>query len=550
MRTALLALLLAPAAALAQSTTFTLTAAEATGTPPQIYVGKSNCATELLHFSWDVSVGHPTTAEEVDIVRARSASTCNSTSVTDPDKDEIAPSQSETGTETVAAKDMILDADGGLPGGCDNTDRGSANPYTTFYCVQLKSTSAISGSQVVSQAIPVNFATAPPTPPAALVVEPGDQHLRIDWSPGNTSENIAYYDVHVLAPGDVLDTSKYADRVNQQTNADVSHTDEGAPLQNELPDGGGVPYQVSVIATDVYGNVSATSQPVTATPVAVLDFYNLYRQDGGDATGGRGCSTAGTATWLVLLAVAAGLWARRRKGSAALLLLLGLLAPAARAEERPARRLLVGFKVDRYDPKIDSEADLNGQQPYHQIFGARAPLRYQLEVDWEVWHPLGSVLLGATAGFWQNYGKGIDATTGLKSADTALLDVVPLGIVATYRFDWLADRWPRFPLIPYAQAGLMRALWASFSGTGAVSKDTTHGGRGSGWTYGYNTALGFALNLESVDPDLSREAYVDTSIQRTSLFAEYGWTRLDDFHKSGALILTDRAWRFGLAVEF
>jgi hypothetical protein len=34
------------------------------------------------------------------------------------------------------------------------------------------------------------------------------------------------------------------------------------------------------------------------------------------------------------------------------------------------------------------------------------------------------------------------------------------------------------------------------------------------------------------------------------VFAEYAWTRLDDFHKSGALILSDRAWRFGVALEF
>ena len=74
--------------------------------------------------------------------------------------------------------------------------------------------------------------------------------------------------------------------------------------------------------------------------------------------------------------------------------------------------------------------------------------------------------------------------------------------------------------------------------------------RCSGWTYGYTTALGLALNLDSLDPDLAREAYVDTGIQRTSLFAEYGWTRLDNFGKSGALILTYRAWRFGLAMEF
>jgi hypothetical protein len=96
----------------------------------------------------------------------------------------------------------------------------------------------------------------------------------------------------------------------------------------------------------------------------------------------------------------------------------------------------------------------------------------------------------------------------------------------------------------------MRALWASYSGTGSVSKDLQRGGRGSGWTSGYTAALGFALNLDAIDPELAREAYVSTGIQRTSLFAEYAWTQLDNFHKAGALILSDRAWRFGLAVEF
>ncbi|HEY5678221.1 MAG TPA: MXAN_2562 family outer membrane beta-barrel protein, partial [Myxococcales bacterium] len=193
--------------------------------------------------------------------------------------------------------------------------------------------------------------------------------------------------------------------------------------------------------------------------------------------------------------------------------------------------------------------------PYHDVFGPRAPPRYQLEFDWEVAHPFGSFLLGATAGFWQNYGKALkrDTTPGAplqRSSDTTTLNVIPFGAIATYRFDWLAERWPRFPFIPYAQAGLMRALWASYNGTGGISKGVTKGGRGSGWTNGYTTALGFALNLNAIDLELAREAYMDTGIQRTSLFAEYGWTYLNNFHRSGQLILSDRAWRFGLAVEF
>jgi len=59
-----------------------------------------------------------------------------------------------------------------------------------------------------------------------------------------------------------------------------------------------------------------------------------------------------------------------------------------------------------------------------------------------------------------------------------------------------------------------------------------------------------AVDLGAIDESLAREAYVGTGIQRTSLFAEYGWTRLNDFGKSGALILSDRAWRFGVSVEF
>jgi hypothetical protein len=127
--------------------------------------------------------------------------------------------------------------------------------------------------------------------------------------------------------------------------------------------------------------------------------------------------------------------------------------------------------------------------------------------------------------------------------------VFPFGLIATYRFDWLADRWERFPFIPYAQAGLMRALWVTYDGRGDVSKPQ-QGGRGSGWTSGYTTALGVAVNLNALDPTLAREAYVDTGIQRTALFAEYGWTYLSNFNKRGALILTDHAWRFGVSVEF
>jgi MYXO-CTERM domain-containing protein len=559
MRTALALCAAAFLVPLAASAQITLSSDQSSGTSPQIYIGKAACKTKVINFTWDVGIGHPTIAEEVDIIHARSNTTCSSTSVTAPDTDVPALSQTQRSGEAVNAKDMILDsADGGsFPGGCDNTDRGSGNPYTTYYCVQLKPTSTFAGTPQF-QFIPINFAMKPPTAPINLVVNAGDQHLKVNWSAGDPGQKIATYDVHALLPDGGGAGPNPAAHVSSSTNADVTATDDGTPLQDN------VPYDLTVVATDVYGNISPPSATATATPIHILDFYNLYRSEGGSATGGGGCSSTGAAAWIAALALLVGLFARRRSSSrkkasgAALIAGLALLAPGARADwrphERPPRYLLLALKIDRYDPQIDSERGFAAlpanDRPYHQIFHGRAPLRSQLEVDWEIAHPFGSLLLGGTVGYWQNIGKGLTADTKVPSGDTALLDIIPFGAIATYRFDYLADRWPRFPFIPYAQIGLMRALWVSFSGTGAVSKDATRGGRGSGWTYGYTTALGMAFNLNAIDPELAREIFVDVGIQRTSLFAEYGWTRLDDFGKGNPLILSDRSWRFGLAVEF
>jgi uncharacterized protein (TIGR03382 family) len=566
MRKALLAcaLVFCPLAARAQST-FSLTSPQATTsttagtttTVPQIFIGKAACASEQLSFNWDLTaLGGLAAGQLVNIVKVHNSGECSGTSVTGTGESLVpAPTQGTTGTETVSAESMILDLDAGLPGGCDNETTTSSAPWVTFFCVQVETQATLDvAATSIFEDIQINYATAPPTPPADVQVAAGDQHLKIFWSLGNSGETIATYQVHVLELDAGLDVDAGTTITAPQQNADISKTDDGADLQDD------VTYNIAILATDSYGNVSEASETVTGTPIHILDFYGLYRSDNGRATGGGGCSSAGAATWIAMLALLTALLARRRKKTRNGALLIGfftLLAPKAQAQgyERPEKFLLVGLKVDRYDPKVDSEQGLTGD-PYHQVFGPRAPLRWQLEVDWEAWHPYGTVMLGVTAGYWQNFGKGIIASSvaagaPVQSQDTALLDVIPIGLIATYRFDQLTELWPRFPVIPYAQIGLMRALWASFNGVGNVSKDSTgRGGSGSGWTWGYTTALGVAFSLDALDPELSREAFEATHIQRTSLFAEYGWTRLDGFHSDRALILSDRAWRFGVAMEF
>ena len=518
------------------------------GVSQELRIGAKDCKSLQLVASWDLQTT-PTGTDLVRLIGARNGSgACSSTSATTlPDQTFLdRPPTAQTESTTVSAQAMVLSSSDAGVQPCDDPDvasRSSANPLTNMLCVQYSLTS---GSSVSTASVNVKYALAPPFPPIDIGVAPGDGHLKLNWSPGDPAEIIVQYDVHVEPETGGVDGGVAA--AVTSAHADVSTTDDGQPLQNDAG------YFITIVATDSYGNVSQPSLEVLGIPVATADFYNHYRDEGGSA---RGCASGGASVWIAGIAIALSLLLRRRskaRNGASLVALLAVLAPAARADESERHpSFLIGFKIDRYDPKVDSEPGLTGT-PYHDVFGTRRPLRYQLEFDWEVAHPFGSLLVGATVGFWQNYGKALlrSSTSGnlQPSGDTTTLNVFPFGLIATYRFDWLADRWERFPFIPYAQIGLMRALWASYNGTGNISVDRVNGGRGSGWINGYTTALGIALNLNAADPSLAREAYNETGIQRTSIFAEYGWTHLNNFNSSTALVLSDHAWRFGLSVEF
>jgi uncharacterized protein (TIGR03382 family) len=517
-----------------------------------ILVGESACKSLQLVIRWDLG-GAPSSTDRVRVIGARSGSgVCGTTNATTAPDDTIVPEtqpSSQVESVTIPAQRMVLSTSDAGVQPCDDPDvtsRSSANPLSNTICVQLISNATLGNTSLATASVPIKFALAPPFPPDNILIAPGDSHLKISWSPGDPAETIATYDVHVVPQGEQPDGGVAAHTT--ATNADVTKTDHGQKLENDAG------YDITIVAHDTYDNFSEPSIEVLGVPVATADFYNHYRDLGGDATGG--CTSGGGSALIAVAALAVALLLRRRakaRNGAALVAVLALMPPAARAEERRPPRYLIAFKIDRYDPKVDSETGLVGT-PYHDVFGPRAPGRYQLEFDWEVAHPLGSVLVGATAGFWQNHGKGILRSSPpdapVPSEDTTTLNVFPFGLILTYRFDYLADRWERFPFIPYAQFGLMRALWTSYNGTGDLSYDRVNGGKGSGWTNGYTTALGVALNLNAIDPTLAREAYLDTGIQRTSLFAEYGWTTLNGWGKKGALVLSDHAWRFGLSVEF
>jgi len=548
--------LLLPAAAFAQTITSSFQTTSPSGVV-SINIGKAKCLpTQQIDFRVDYTpTGNAPTAgtDTVTFYITPDASTCSDTTK-DPASAPNNVNQAQLGQFIINTTYLVSDLIAGLPNGCNDNSKSAASPYTVFFCVRRK-TNSLGTQTLLSNSLQVNFALLPPKAPNAPTAVEGDQHLRASWSSNDPGDRT--YDVFVVPQtgtdaGPTVDPATVTPAVAniQQTSVDVTSASGGAPLQNNQT------YDLYVRSVDAYGNVSVPSGPGSGTPFAVEDFYRHYRAEGGTDPGGGGCSTGGAGIFALLAGAVVLALRKRRAARGAILFAAILAAPAARAadwtgQNRPSRFLLVGFKVDRYDPQIDTEPSLAGARPYHDIFHGKAPARYQLEVDWEAAHPFGSILLGVTGGFWQNYGHGLDTRTTppKQTTDTTNLDIAPFGAVITYRFDELADRFRWLPVIPYAQAGLMAALWSSFNGRGDVST-RPGGGRGSGWSYGYTTALGVALSLDAIDAGLAREAFIDMGVQRTALFAEYGWTHLDDFHKAGSLILSDRAWRFGVSVEF
>ena len=542
--------LLLPAAAFAQTITSSFQATSPSGVI-SVNIGKSLCLPpRQVDFRVDYTTGTVPTAgtDTVAFYITADASVCSDTSKDPPGTANNVPS-SQLGQAVINTSYLVSELIAGLPNGCNDATKSAASPYTVFFCVRRKTSSLTGGQTLIANSLPVSFALIPPKAPTLSEdsVTPGDGHLRFSWTSNDSGDRS--YDVFVVPPGKTVDSVPPAATVLQSTSVDVSTASGGGDLQD------GTPYALYVRSIDAYANESPLSNSVNSAPIVIEDFYNRYRNDGGSDGGGGGCSSGETGFLAALAAFAVLL--RKRSRMVAPFLVASLCAvPAARAadwtgQNRPPRFLLVAFKMDRYDPQIDSEAGLRGQ-PYHEVFHGRAPPRYQLEVDWEAAHPFGSLLIGATGGFWQNYGHGFDISgpTPKVSDDPTHLNIAPFGAVVTYRFDELADRIRWLPIIPYAQAGLTAALWSSFNGRGDVSNRTGGRGRGSGWSYGYTTAVGVAVNLDAIDATLAREAFIDMGIQRTAAFAEYGWTRLDAFRRGGTMILSDRAWRFGVSVEF
>ncbi len=238
------------------------------------------------------------------------------------------------------------------------------------------------------------------------------------------------------------------------------------------------------------------------------------------------------------------------KAAAAAGLAVVALAAATPARAESTQESAIELKLGTYTPQIDSEAALGGRTPYRDFFKNNSILLFEAEYDYQFFHAFGSLALGFSAGYGEIYGHGIYSqgpNKGATSGDQTALKIVPVHVLAVYRFDVLALRY-HIPLVPFVKLGVDPDLYEITNGSGGQSVDAA-GRKGIGVDYGWEGDLGLAFMLDVLDPDLARDFDLDVGINHSYLFGEWSYTNVNDFGGK-ALILSDQFFKFGIALEF
>ncbi len=277
-RLALLAALLAgPSLATAQVITVT----ESNDQDRIINVAEcSGQVTDLLSFGWKVTT---TTSSTFDLLASDQANCPTPTSNSTTTAHTVTLQSGITGTtlsNLVTASSVLSQISISCPG-----------PATVVnFCVTP------SGSTTISATGSLSLDLQTPPAPVANPPTPGDSALNVSWSQGTGAADAgnagaaASYNVYCdVSPA----VSPIAKKCASVTGAGTTSTRIGG-----LTDG--TAYDIEVTALSEGGNESPRSNLVTGTPVAVEDFWRLYRDAGGREQGGCASGTAGLAALLLM----------------------------------------------------------------------------------------------------------------------------------------------------------------------------------------------------------------------------------------------------------
>ncbi len=240
------------------------------------------------------------------------------------------------------------------------------------------------------------------------------------------------------------------------------------------------------------------------------------------------------------------------------------------------------LKFGPYSPNIDASAGLHGH-PFAEVFDTgsnhgRPPGRLLggVEFDFEFFHRFGTLAVGGYAGITRRSSHGLEYILGtgatgtttltpcapaqsncVASGDTTTLTVIPLELLAIYRFDMLALRW-HVPLVPYFKVGLAYYIWWIENGGGAfsIASYPPNPAKGQSTDKGYGGSFGFVLRpglafmLDVLDPSAARTMDQETGINHSYLFVELHYADVNGFGASNKLTLSDTTLATGLAFEF
>jgi len=294
--------------------------------------------------------------------------------------------------------------------------------------------------------------------------------------------------------------------------------------------------------------------------------------------------------------------------SSALVLLAALAIPAAAAAESP-QHFAFEAKFGPYVPALDQTEILNGRTPFSDMFGDPAdpkgapPSRGLLslgEFDYQFFHRFGVLGIGFSAGYYRKSAPGfqntaqtghapdyctlVDNGSGGRrytvrdpmqtadkplprvdvgdvsrcfSSDENIFNLVPLSLLAVYRFDVLDKRF-RIPLIPYIKLGLGYYIWwfgnsAHFVSTAdSTVNDKPESFTASGATVGFILNPGLALDLSALDPSAARAIDQEIGLNRVTLFVEMhgAWVKGCGCTKAVKLDLSDLTFTAGIGFEF
>jgi hypothetical protein len=215
---------------------------------------------------------------------------------------------------------------------------------------------------------------------------------------------------------------------------------------------------------------------------------------------------------------------------------------------RSPQRFAFELRFGPYRPDVDGE--FNGARtPYKDFFGDDQHLLTQIEVDYEFFHAFGTLGVGLGFGYFSVTGDSPLADgSGQTSGDTSTLKMVPMSLMAVYRFDRLLVT-RGFPLVPYGKLGLDYAYWQITDGNGEIATDGM-GGRGRGGTFGWHAAAGLALVLDMFDPEAARDFDSDLGVNHTALVFELSHADISGLGQANRLHLGDTTWSLGILIQF